>query len=42
MNDQEVRAAFGDAPFHTLKRKAKKLPANKRDLGDAMGDFLDD
>lgn len=42
VNDHEVRAAFGDAPFHTLKRKAKKTGASKRDLGDAMGDFLDD
>lgn len=41
VSDQQVREAFGDAPFHRLKRNGKKKPS-KRDLGDAMGDFLED
>lgn len=41
VSDAAIRNAYGDAPFHLLKRlkKAKRLP---RDLGDAMGDFFDD
>lgn len=39
VSDDDVRAAFGDVPASTAK---KKRQAPKRDQGDAMGDFLDD
>lgn len=41
VSDDQVRAAFGDAPFHQGKR-TKRKPAEPRDPGDALGDFLDD
>lgn len=41
VSDDQVRSAFGDAPFHRMK-KLKRKAAPGRELGDAMGDFLDD
>lgn len=43
VTDDEVRNAFGDAPFHLIKhgKKKSKRAAPGRDIGDAMGDFLE-
>jgi transcriptional regulator with XRE-family HTH domain len=41
VSDEQVRDAFGDAPFHRIKRlERKKLPP--RQPGSAMDDFLED
>lgn len=42
VSDEDVRKAFGDAPFLRMKRVERKRRSPNRDLGDAMGDFLDE
>jgi transcriptional regulator with XRE-family HTH domain len=42
VSDEQVRKAFGDAPFHRMKRIAKKDPPASRDLGTAMDDFFEE
>lgn len=41
VSDEDVRRAFGDAPFHRMKKLRRKA-SPRRDLGDAMGDFLEE
>ena len=44
VSNEDVRAAFKDVPAPGQKSAVKRKPPKKpgRDLGDAMGDYLDD
>lgn len=42
VSDDQVRAAFGDAPFHRMKRLERKAPPPRRDPGTALDDFWEE
>jgi transcriptional regulator with XRE-family HTH domain len=42
VSDEQVRAAFGDAPFTRIKRLEGKTSGPRRDPGTALDDFLEE
>lgn len=42
VSDDDVRRAFGDAPFQRMKKIERKTPPPRRDQGTAMDDFFEE
>ena len=42
IGDELVRAAFGDAPFHRIKKLERRSGVPRRDPGTAMDDFFEE